>query len=55
MVPDGLPANQFFEGAAPDTPPALFLAPIVLAVLFLSLIDVTAGAAARLRRRATRR
>jgi hypothetical protein len=55
MIPDGLPVSQFFEGATPDTPPALFVAPIMLALLFLSLIDVVAGAAALFRRRADRR
>ncbi len=55
MLPNGLPVSQFFEGAAPDTPPVLFVVPIVLAVLFLSVIDGIAGAAAFFRRRAGRR
>jgi len=50
MVPNGLPVNQFFEGARPDTPPALFILPIVLAVVFLPLIDLVAGVGARFRR-----
>jgi hypothetical protein len=55
MVPDVLPVSQFFEGASSETPPALFVVPILLAVLFLSLIDVIAGAAALFRRLAVRR
>ncbi len=55
MVPNGLPVSQFFEGAAPDTPPALFVVPIALAVIFLSLFDGVAGAAEFFKRRAARR
>jgi hypothetical protein len=51
MVPNGLPVNQFFEGATPDTPPALFIVPIVLALVFLPLIDLASGLAARFHRR----
>ena len=55
MIPNGLPVSQFFEGATPDTPPALFVVPIVLALLFLSVVDVVAGAATLFRPRADRR
>jgi len=50
MVPNGLPVSQFFEGARPETPPALFILPIMLAVVFLPLIDLASGLAARLHR-----
>jgi hypothetical protein len=55
MVPDVLPVSQFFEGARPQTAPALFIVPIVLAVIFLPLIDLVGGAATLFRRRAGRR
>jgi hypothetical protein len=51
MVPDVLPVSQFFEGAKPETPPMLFIVPIVLAVLFLPLIDLVTGLAARFHRK----
>jgi len=50
MIPNDLPVSQFFERAGADTPPALFILPIMLALLFLPLIDFFAGVPARFRR-----
>jgi hypothetical protein len=49
MVFDGMAPNQFFEGAETETPTVLFLAPIILAVLFLPVIDFAARFVARIR------
>lgn len=43
MVPDSLSASQFFERAGANTPPLLFITPILLAVLFMPVIDFLAG------------
>ena len=48
--PNAPPCGQFFEGAESEIPPALYLFPIVLAVMVLPLVDIAVNLAARFRR-----
>jgi hypothetical protein len=45
-----LSTGQFFDGAGARTPPALFIAPILLALLVLTMVDFIAGLGTLVRR-----